>query len=395
MSVSGFGSDNYVVTYVDGTLTVGKATVTVTANDATKVYGSGVPALSASYSGFVNGDNVSSLDSVASLSTLANATSNVGSYAINPVGVSDDNYSVVTIPGTLTVTPASLTVTPNNASKVYGSVNPAFSATYIGFVNGETASVLRGSLTLTTTATNSSKVGSYVISGAGLLSANYDITVGTGILAVTPAALTVKANDSTRSYGAANPTFSATYSGFVNNDTAVTGTPTFTTTATAASNVGTFPITVSGVTSPNYTVSYVDGLLTVKQVTAKGTVANSTKIYGAALPAFSVNYTGLINGDTAAMLPAPTYTTTATAASKVGTYAVSAVGASAGNYLVTYSPGTLTITKADLAISVGAATKGYGEANPTFAPIYAGFVNGDTVTNLATPAVTFTSATAG
>ena len=303
VSVSGLGSNNYVVTYVDGTLTGHKATVTVTANDATKVYGSGVPALSASYSGFVNGDNVSSLDSVASLSTLANATSNVGSYAINPVGVSDDNYSVVTIPGTLTVTPASLTVTPNNASKVYGSVNPAFSATYNGFVNGETASVLHGSLTLTTTATNSSKVGSYVISGAGLLSANYDITVGTGILAVTPAALTVKANDSTRSYGAANPTFSATYSGFVNNDTAVTGTPTFTTTATAASNVGTYPIVVSGVSAANYNVLFINGTLIVKKATATGAVVNATKTYGAALPAFKVNYSGLVNGDDATCCP--------------------------------------------------------------------------------------------
>src|SRR5207245_1410706 len=45
-----------------------------------------------------------------------------------------------------TVNPAPLTVTADNKTKVYGQANPAFTASYSGFVNGDTASSLGGSL---------------------------------------------------------------------------------------------------------------------------------------------------------------------------------------------------------------------------------------------------------
>ena len=87
----------------------------------------------------------------------------------------------------------------------------------------------------------------------------------TGTLTVTAAALTVTAANETKAYGAANPTLTVSYSGFVNGDTAasLTTPATASTTATAASAVGTYPITASGATSPNYTISYVPGTLTV------------------------------------------------------------------------------------------------------------------------------------
>ena len=69
-----------------------------------------------------------------------------------------------------------------------------------------------------------------------------------GTLTVTPAALTVTAANETKAYGAANPTLTVSYSGFVNGDTAasLTTPATASTTATAASAVGTYPITASG-----------------------------------------------------------------------------------------------------------------------------------------------------
>ena len=62
----------------------------------------------------------------------------------------------------------------------------------------------------------------------------------TGTLTVTPAALTVTADDQTRVYGAANPALTVSYSGFVNGDTAasLTTPAAFATTATAASTPG-------------------------------------------------------------------------------------------------------------------------------------------------------------
>ena len=55
--------------------------------------------------------------------------------------------------GTLTVTPAPLTITANNQTKAYGAAVPALTASYTGFVNGDTSASLTTQPTLTTTAT--------------------------------------------------------------------------------------------------------------------------------------------------------------------------------------------------------------------------------------------------
>jgi hypothetical protein len=56
-----------------------------------------------------------------------------------------------------------------------------------------------------------------------------------------------------------------TYAGFVNGDGVINlSTPAvLSTTATSASPVGTYPIAVSGATDPNYTITFVAGVLTV------------------------------------------------------------------------------------------------------------------------------------
>ena len=53
----------------------------------------------------------------------------------------------------LAVTPASLTVRADDKNKVYGAALPMFTARYEGFVLGETASVLGGTLAFPTNAT--------------------------------------------------------------------------------------------------------------------------------------------------------------------------------------------------------------------------------------------------
>ena len=86
-------------------------------------------------------------------------------------------------------------------------------------------------------------------------------TTATQSFQVTPAQLTVTANNATRAYGAANPAFSGTVTGAVGSDSF---SESFTTAATTTSNVGSYPI-VPAVTGPqsNYTVTIVNGALTV------------------------------------------------------------------------------------------------------------------------------------
>ena len=77
-------------------------------------------------------------------------------------------------------------MTANNASRPYGQPNPTFTATYSAFVNGETAGVLSGTLTITTTAIQTSPVGTYPITPSGQTSTNYKITFVNGTLAINP-----------------------------------------------------------------------------------------------------------------------------------------------------------------------------------------------------------------
>ena len=77
------------------------------------------------------------------------------------------------------------------------------------------------------------------------------------------------------------------------------------------------------------------------------TAENAGKVYGTGNPVFTAAYAGLVNGDTAASLDTPaTLGTAATAASPVGTYAITASGAVDANYIITHVDGTLTVTPA-------------------------------------------------
>lgn len=84
-------------------------------------------------------------------------------------------------------------------------------------------------------------------------------------LVVTPAALTITANDQVRAYKAADPAFTVTYAGFVNGDDAakLKKQPAVTTTAVNSSNIGTYPITPAAAASDNYSITYVPGTLTI------------------------------------------------------------------------------------------------------------------------------------
>ena len=68
--------------------------LTITAINTNKVYGAAVFQLTASHSGFVNGDTANSLTTPARLTTTATASSPVGIYAITASGAADSNYTI-------------------------------------------------------------------------------------------------------------------------------------------------------------------------------------------------------------------------------------------------------------------------------------------------------------
>ncbi|MFY9583327.1 MAG: kelch repeat-containing protein, partial [Candidatus Acidiferrales bacterium] len=161
-----------------------------------------------------------------SILTISTTTATpAGATAFTVQGVGD---TTKTAAGTLTVNKAHLMVTANPQTRAYGAANPTLTATISGFVNGQTlgTSGVTGTASCTTTAVATSSVSGspYPITCTiGTLAAgNYDFPGGNfiaGNLTVTKAHLTVTADPQTRAYGAANPTFTATLSGFQNGET--------------------------------------------------------------------------------------------------------------------------------------------------------------------------------
>lgn len=99
------GQQGYDISYADTTLTIDKAALTVTANDASKTYdglaftgGNGV-----SYSGFVNGEDVGVLGGALVYGGSAQGAVNTGSYAISSHGLTSGNYAITFVDGTLTI----------------------------------------------------------------------------------------------------------------------------------------------------------------------------------------------------------------------------------------------------------------------------------------------------
>ena len=356
-----FNAANYSITYTPGTLTVNKAALSITADAQTKVYGVVDPVFTATYSGFVNSETPAVLGGTL---TLARAPGeNVGSYLITPSGLTSGNYTVAFNTGTLVITKAPLSVTADARTKTYGSADPLFTVTYSGFVIGETAAVLGG--TLTFNRAPGENVGGYTITPSGLTSVNYAITFNTGSLAINKAALTVTADAKTKIYGAVDPALTFAVSGVQFADTALTvltGALTRAPGATAAG--GPYAIT-QGTLAPNgnYTLNFTGNTLAIDKAALSVTADAKTKVYGAADPAFTATYTGFVNGETSAVLGG-TLAFVRAPGENVGGYLITPSGQTSGNYTITFNTGTLSITKAVLSVTANPINKTYGATDP-------------------------------
>jgi len=127
---------NYGFVFVNGTLTVNKAFITMTANAASSTYGTTPGPFSASFSGFVNSDTVAVVSGAPSLTTTATSSSPVGSYTISAGDgtLAASNYSIMPRDGTLTITQA------NTVTSVNSNANPSTygqSVAYSALINTE------------------------------------------------------------------------------------------------------------------------------------------------------------------------------------------------------------------------------------------------------------------
>lgn len=190
-----------------------------------------------------------------------------GDHSISAAFAGDEQYGSSSSTATLTVLRAHARLLIEGGTFTYdGQPHPA-TVTAIG-VFGET---LTDGLLVSYSGNATGSAAAPV--GAGAYSAivqfagddTYEPDTASAVIIVLRAPLTVTANDATKLLGAPNPQFGASYSGLVAGETAavLSGTLAFATPATVTSPVGTYPITPSGLASPNYDISYAAGTLTI------------------------------------------------------------------------------------------------------------------------------------
>ena len=346
---------------VDQTITVGKANLTITADNKNRPPQTENPELTVTYSGFVNGDTESVLTGSFEITTTATLGSPEGTY---PITVEQDslsatNYDFTFVNGTLSVGKLSQSITFNTlADRPYSdepftlnatassdlpisyeilngpatingdqltmtglgsvtvrakqegndqwaaaaSVDQSFTITKADqsitfdppdrtygdapFTLNATASsglpvsyeVLSGPITLAGSTATITGTGTVEIraSQAGNTSFNAAATI-TETFTINKAPLTITAEDKTRYEKTSNPPFTITYSGFVNGDnqynpTVISGDPDVSTTADINSSAGDYPIVVTQGTlnAENYTFVFVNGTITIKQLPPSG-----------------------------------------------------------------------------------------------------------------------------
>ena len=172
--LTGARAASYMVTNTPtNTATIRPKPISVTANAATKVYGTADPLpLGYSAPGLISPD-------VLSGALTRDAGQGVGNppYMIRQGSLANPNYAVTFVTAGLTITPAPLTVTANSQLKLYQAPDPIFTYTVSGLINNaivqDTAAVLSGTLSREP----GEAVGNYaILRGTLTAGANYTMT---------------------------------------------------------------------------------------------------------------------------------------------------------------------------------------------------------------------------
>ncbi|NDW08472.1 MBG domain-containing protein [Dysgonomonas sp. 520] len=353
---TGGNATNYNLVHEVGNLEITKAILTVKPNNASRLYGSPNPEFTFSYSGFKNTDTKEIILKEPEIITEATISSVVGAYPIIGANANAINYDFIYGLGTLNITKAPLVIKADSISIIYGDI-PEFTCKYEGFVNSETEDVLITQPSYSCYGTSTSNAGSYIINLSGANAENYSISYKTGLLNILKRNLQVIPDNMTKVYGDNNPTFTLSYEGFVNNNTAsnISTKPTVTTAAIRYSDVGKYDIICSNGYAINYNlICEAIGTLTVEKAPLIITANNASRYWGVENPNFTVSYSGFKNSDSKSILTEePQISCEAIRLSPSGQYPIVVTGGVASNYDLIYKNGTLTINKSLQAAIMG------------------------------------------
>ena len=413
-----FSSSAYTNPWTWGTATIGgtnvaapilvsdMGTATIAANSATMTYNGSPYSIGSNYT--ATGAN---LAGTVGLSSASSNDVNAGSYTVTPLvtalssSITQTDAGFFTYAGgSLTINPTTLTETANGATMTYGGTVPAVTGSLSTPNIGASALSSLVTATWSTSASSSSIVGSYAINptlsygknadGSAVVAGDFTAAPASGnatALAVSPKALTfsgsvtnpTKTYDGTTAATLTTGNSAASLGGFVNNQSA---TYTGATGSYSSPNAGTGISVTSTLGSGNFSGSgtgfswsnyslpsmVLTGTGTIDKATLTAMAHGASMTYGASVPALSGSVTGFVNGQTLSSDGgSAAWSTTASSASPVGSYAISGTvtlgSPYSGDYTVTQASGNATalaVGKKALTFSLFPATVNPGSGTP-------------------------------
>ena len=349
------------------TLTVAPKALVLTAIATDKVYDTNKNAVVSWNDNRVLGDMLTiSYESATFDNKHVGTNKSVTVNGISLGGTDAGNYTFNTSANTnANITPAAITVTAAALDKVYDGNNNATVTLLANSLDGDNVTVTYGSAAFDNKHVRANKsVDVNGISLSGTDAANYTFnTTASATANITPAPLTVTAVDKNKVYGTADPalTYLVKASDLKNGDASsvVSGELE----RVGGENIGPYAINNKNLTAANYMISYMPAVLTIGKAPLTVTAVDKTKVYGTADPTLTylVKTSDLKNGDASSVVSGELERV---GGENVGPYAINNKNLTAANYMISYTPASLTIGKAPLTVTAVDKNKVYGTTDP-------------------------------
>ena len=330
------GTDgNYNLSFVDGSMMIAKAPLSITAVNGSKQYdgtahsgGFGIRA-----SGFVNNETQAVLGGTLSYAGTSQGAINAGNYVVTPAGLTSGNYELNYTSGNLTINPAVIVVVPppappptpdpepepsytfingalvGSVSKVYDGTNKATllpsNFSLFGFASGEGATVTKTQGTYDTPSAGTAKIVSVSLTEADYRPVGYtnfsnyilptSLSARVGVISKAP--LVVNAVNAAKiydgqSYAGGN---GVNISGFVNGEAvaSLVGSIAYTGSSQGARDAGTYAITPTGLSGSNYEIKFNTARLEIAKLSLVAKADQLSKPFMSADPALTYTVSGL------------------------------------------------------------------------------------------------------
>lgn len=364
---------NYSINFTPANFEITPASLDISADAGqSKVYGDADPVFTYTVNGLKNGDT----EAVVTGALIRTAGEDVGNYAIQPGTIdAGSNYTVNFNSSDFEITTATLDITADaGQTKVYGAADPVFTYSVGGLKNGDTESVISGSLIRIA----GEDVGMYAIQPGTIdAGSNYTINFNSADFEITPATLGITADaGQTKVYGNADPIFTYQVSGLQNGDTEAVLSGVLA--RAVGENVGAYAINLGTLDAgSNYTINFTGADFTITPRTLSIVAnPNQAKVYGSPDPVLGYTASNFGNGDNTSVL---TGALSRVAGEDVGLYAITLGSLDAGsNYIIDFTSADFEIAEKVLDVVADAGQgKVFGTADPVLTYQVSGFENGD------------------